>query len=68
MARAVPGRHPRLPGRQAWGQVHRYVGLLGLAVALLGITGVIIWWRKRRARVGGRQQEPSAMSGGRRRP
>ncbi len=26
-----------------------FVCLLGLAIALLSVTGVIIWWRKRRA-------------------
>ena len=37
------GRILGLPGRIA-------IAVLGLAIAVLSVTGVVIWWRKRRAR------------------
>lgn len=37
------GRFLGLPGRIL-------IAILGLAIALLSVTGVVIWWRKRRAR------------------
>ena len=36
---------------------------MGLVVAALSVTGVVIWWRKRRARV--RVREAAAMRLGR---
>ena len=36
---------------QVWGLPFRiFVCVMGLAVAVLSVTGVVIWWRKRRAR------------------
>ncbi|WP_038382710.1 PepSY domain-containing protein, partial [Bradyrhizobium elkanii] len=41
------GRIAGLPGRIL-------ISLMGLVVAALSVTGVVIWWRKRRARIGAR--------------
>ncbi|MFQ3452573.1 PepSY-associated TM helix domain-containing protein [Bradyrhizobium sp. UFLA01-814] len=42
------GRIAGLPGRIL-------ISLMGLVVAALSATGVVIWWRKRRARIGARE-------------
>jgi len=51
-----------------WGVPFRIViTLAGLAVALLSVTGILIWWKKRRAQHGralARQQSPSALLDG----
>ena len=40
---------------QVFGLPYRiFVALLGLAVATLSVTGVMIWWKKRRARIHGK--------------
>jgi hypothetical protein len=31
-----------------------FVALLGVAVSILSVTGVVIWWKKRQARVHGK--------------
>ena len=49
------GRILGLPGRIL-------VSLLGLAVAMLSLTGVVIWVRKRRARVRGEQRSRQALA------
>ena len=37
---------------QIWGWPYQlFVALIGLVVAMLSVTGVVIWWSKRRARV-----------------
>lgn len=40
------------------------IAVLGLAIALLALTGLVIWWRKRRARLHarGRRLQSSSMS------
>jgi uncharacterized iron-regulated membrane protein len=43
------GRILGLPGRIL-------ISLMGLVVAALSVTGVVIWWKKRRARVGRREK------------
>jgi uncharacterized iron-regulated membrane protein len=35
---------------------------MGLVVAALSVTGVVIWWRKRRARIGARTGAVSGAS------
>lgn len=51
------GRLLGLPGRLA-------IAVLGLAIAVLSVTGVLIWWRKRRARrLGRRKRRPAQASG-----
>lgn len=47
------GRIAGLPGRIL-------ISLMGHVVAALSVTGVVIWWRKRRARVRVRVQETAA--------
>jgi uncharacterized iron-regulated membrane protein len=43
-----------------WGLPFKlFVTFVGVLVALLGITGVVIWWRKRRGRVGRIAGRPS---------
>ena len=49
------GRILGLPGRIL-------VSLLGLAVAMLSLTGVVIWMRKRRSRVLGGQRSRQALA------
>jgi uncharacterized iron-regulated membrane protein len=40
---------------QVWGRPYQvFVCLLGLTVIMLSVTGVVIWWKKRRARRAGR--------------
>jgi uncharacterized iron-regulated membrane protein len=41
-----------------------FIGVMGLVVAMLSITGVYIWWKKRRARQLHRQARKIAMTGG----
>lgn len=59
----APGRQPAgdfltrwlvdLHMAKVWGLPYRiFVCLMGLVVTMLSVTGVIIWWRKRRGRVG----------------
>lgn len=44
---------------QVWGLPFRiFVCVMGIAVAVLSVTGVVIWWRKRRARVRRMAQDP----------
>ncbi|MBB2965065.1 PepSY domain-containing protein [Methylobacterium sp. R2-1] len=49
------GRLLGLPGRIL-------ISLMGLVVAMLSVTGVVIWWRKRAARISVRQKAVSAES------
>jgi uncharacterized iron-regulated membrane protein len=35
------------------------ISIMGLVVAALSVTGIVIWWRKRRARI--RVRETAAM-------
>ena len=49
------GRILGLPGRIL-------ISLMGLVVAALSVTGVVIWWKKRRARVG-RREKAAAVEG-----
>ncbi|KIU50803.1 MULTISPECIES: siderophore utilization protein FsrB [Bradyrhizobium] len=49
------GRIAGLPGRIL-------ISLMGLVVAALSVTGVVIWWRKRRARIGARTGAVSGAS------
>ena len=51
------GRIVGLPGRIL-------ISIMGLVVAALSVTGVVIWWRKRRARV--RVRETAVMRLGQR--
>ncbi|WP_445492018.1 siderophore utilization protein FsrB [Rhodopseudomonas sp. RCAM05734] len=51
------GRIAGLPGRIL-------ISLMGLVVAVLSVTGVVIWWRKRRARVRVRVRETGATRPG----
>ncbi|MGC4062935.1 MAG: PepSY-associated TM helix domain-containing protein [Aquabacterium sp.] len=37
-----------------------FITVLGLIIVTLSVTGVIIWWRKRRARIGGRRFDRQA--------
>ena len=48
------GRIAGLPGRII-------VSFMGIAVAMLSITGLVIWWKKRKARVASkrRKQDPA---------
>jgi len=39
------------------------VGLLGLALAMLSMTGVLIWWRKRGGRMSAAAAKPRAPEG-----
>lgn len=49
---------------QVWGLPFRvFVCAVGLIVALLSVTGVIIWWRKRRARIPAEQGTPARHLG-----
>ncbi|WP_019405963.1 PepSY-associated TM helix domain-containing protein [Stutzerimonas stutzeri] len=45
------GRILGLPGRIL-------IAVLGVAIAVLSVTGVVIWWRKRRARISASLREP----------
>ena len=47
------GRIAGLPGRII-------VSIMGIAVAMLSITGVVIWWKKRKARVASRKRKKQA--------
>ena len=53
------GRILGLPGRIL-------ISIMGVVVAMLSVTGIIIWWRKRRARIFARKQQsqylPSELS------
>jgi uncharacterized iron-regulated membrane protein len=50
------GRIVGLPGRIL-------ISIMGLVVAALSVTGVVIWWRKRRARLRIRQTVATRASG-----
>ena len=49
------GRILGLPGRML-------ISLMGLVVAGLSVTGVVVWWRKRRARLEQQRRAPQARS------
>lgn len=46
-----------------WGLPYKvFMSVLGLAVAMLSVTGTIIWWRKRRARIAAKASYRVALS------
>ena len=47
------GRIAGLPGRII-------VSIMGIAVAMLSITGLVIWWKKRKARVASKRRKQEA--------
>ena len=50
---------PAIHGRRILGLPGRIlIAVLGVAIAVLSVTGVVIWWRKRRARISASLREP----------